>query len=147
MDDDSGTRKKSKGQPARSRVVKGDSPSPLGGSRALSLSPKDYSTFSLIRFIPLTTFASVPRFDARGHDIDVKSARPYSHLPVLQGELEKGDVVWIGFHSNYYTRTHPDFLNTDLAVMNMKWVILLARGGNEAYEAVYQSESEGSVEE
>ena len=65
----------------------------------------------------------------------MNSEYPYVGLPRIRHELEIGDVVWTGFHSHVYSKTLLGAKETNVA-MNIAWVVLLSRTGEEGWASV-----------
>lgn len=85
-------------------------------------------------------FALVPIYDGRSSHIDFDIAYPHRFLPRWEGELEEGDVVWIAFHSDM-ERTEAVFPSFR-AFLNVSWVILLSRTGEEGSDALSEDVAE-----
>ena len=88
----------------------------------------------------------VPRYDARKTRLNLTSPRPWERLPKYEGEFEQGDIIYLGFTSSIYTRKNPDFLGMDITSMSIKWAALVSRGGQEAFNAVFQPVTEPEKE-
>lgn len=59
-------------------------------------------------------------------DLSAPIGKPYEILPKLDGVLERGDLVWLGFHVNqYFNKTS----NADNISMNISFAVLLKRCG------------------
>ena len=77
-------------------------------------------------------------FDGRERDLNLSSEYPYLKLPRMLEELEVGDVVWIGFHAHTYIKQSLTSENTNVTA-DIAWVVLLSRGGEDAWNAVTDS--------
>lgn len=92
------------------------------------------SAAPLFRIQCLIFRCSVPRYDGRTVKLPLHTDRPYQYLPRLDEGFLRGDIVWIGVQSNLYTTSKYE--SSTHASMNVKWITLLGRGGQPAWEAV-----------
>ena len=70
--------------------------------------------------------------------MDLESSKPYRNLPLFFGDLKRGDYVWLGFHATSYSSKLQNQTATSYAGLNIAWVVLLQRGGEQAWDLIQE---------